>query len=97
MYRVVSYLSKKCAQVVGAVWDKSVVKRTQVLRSFVTLATNAGSIHSQQQLAGKLFLVLSPVFPQPNSHIYQMEQATYAQYPHSLLLRLLFNIIRERP
>lgn len=96
MYRVVSYLRTNCVQAVGVMRDKSVVKRTQVIRSYVNFVENAASIHSNPQSAGKLHLVLSPAFPQPNSYISQMERASYAQYPHHLLLRLLLNIIRER-
>ena len=89
-------LSKNCAQAVGVMWDKPVAGCTQVIRSFEEHMTNSGFLHRQPHLAGKLRFVLSPAFPQPISTISQMERASYAQYPHHLLLRLLFNIIRER-
>ncbi len=89
-------LGTNCAQTGGTSWDKPVAKRAQVVRRLMKFIENTGSLHSQTQSAGKLGLVSSPVYPQPNFHISQMERAVYTQYPQSLLLRLLFNIIRER-
>lgn len=97
MSNIIFHLSKNCAQIVEVLWDKSVVKHTQVLRRYSDFVLNTSSIHSYSPSAGKLRLVLSPVYPQSNFHISQMEPVVYAQYPQSLLLRLLFNIIRERP
>lgn len=96
MFKPSFYLSKNCVQAVSVVRDKPVPNRTQVVLRFVKKIINPVPIHNLVKFTGKLHLVLSPVFPQPNTYISQMERVVYAQYPQSLLLRLLFNIIRER-
>ncbi len=89
-------LRTNCVKAVSVAWEKPGVKRTQVIRRLLNSSTKPASIHSYPQMVGKFHLVLSPVYPQLYLPNFQMEQLGYAQYPQHLLLRLLFNIIREK-